>query len=243
MPLRSLVSGFFTTTMRTRPGTNVLIRSCARDHSHAQSTGMISTLTVPSLVTFTEMNRLALLIPMVLACSSPSTQIVPPDGGSSATGGAAGGSSSGNGGVSGSGGAGGADQVCSDSICGCVSPCALFELDITSTTSPRINIEECRLTITDQNGNLALDNYLLHVVAGADSNGNPVLVSGCAGGLTAVNIGTFTYTTSLTSGSLTFQVNALDTNGNIVQTGSSTQNIEAFPPKISVPLTISAPTP
>jgi len=133
--------------------------------------------------------------------------------------------------------------VGADSAVGTGVAYTLFELDITSTTSPRINIEECRLTITDQNGTVALDNFLLPVVAGADSSGNPVLVSGCSGGLTPAKIGTFTYSTSLVNGSLTFRVDALDTNGNIVQTGSSTQNIEAFPPKILVPLTISAPTP
>jgi hypothetical protein len=197
-----------------------------------------------------EMNRqIALLIPVVLACSSPLKSKAPdggsPDVGVTGSGGAmAGGSTSTSGGGRGgtgvanigSGGTGGAPS-------GCVSPCALFELDISSTTSPRNNIEECRLTITDQNGNLALHNFLLPAVYGADSSHNLVLVSGCGLGLTRAKIGTFTYSTPLTSGSLTFRVDALDSNGVIAQTGSSTQTIEAFPPKITVPLTISAPTP
>lgn len=92
-------------------------------------------------------------------------------GSSSATADAAGGVPLGSGGASGSIGTGAAY--------------AIFELDITSATSPRSNIKECRLTITDQDGNIVLDNFLLPAVAGADSAGNPVLVSGCASGLTS----------------------------------------------------------
>ncbi len=118
---------------------------------------------------------------------------------------------------------------------------AIFKVDITSTTSPRNNIELCTMTITDENNVLVLDNYQLASELGTNPDGTYYAKQGCAAGLTPAHVGVFSYSSSRTSGSLTFVVNALDNDSAVVQTGRSTANVSAYPPEVSVPLTISKP--
>jgi hypothetical protein len=131
-------------------------------------------------------------------------------------------------------------------LCGCGPDYAIFKVNVTSTTSPRNNIEECRLTITDENGHLVLDKYSLDPVYGPlDSAGNQTLDQGCAAPLTKANIGVLSYSSSRTSGTLTFRVDAWDNKGQQcgytctpVQTGSSDAKPVAYPPEISVSVVI-----
>jgi len=127
-------------------------------------------------------------------------------------------------------------------ITGCGPDYSLFKVSVTSATSPRNQIDECLMTVKDEGGNLVLDGYRLKAVYGAA--GEP-LIQGCESALTTGNIGTLSYSTSRTSGTLTFQVDAFDnSNGGhkVVQTGAS----EPKQPKvyngpndeISVPITI-----
>jgi len=92
---------------------------------------------------------------------------------------------------------------------------SLFKVSVTSKDSPRDNIDECLMTIQDENGKTVLDKYHLQRVYGdLDTSGNATLKQGCAaGGLTNANIGLFSYSRSSTSGTLTFRVDAWDTNG------------------------------
>ena len=128
---------------------------------------------------------------------------------------------------------------------------ALFRVDVTSTKSPRNNIEECHMTITDENGAKVLDQLPLKTVSGpADTSGNPTLLQGCQGGLTNSNIGSFSYSSSRTGGTLTFQVDAWDNNGQQcgftgvapclpVQTGNSGPIAPAkYPPEVPVTIAI-----
>jgi hypothetical protein len=87
---------------------------------------------------------------------------------------------------------------------------ALYKVDVTSIeSSNRGDIAQCRMTITDEGGKTVLDHYLLQ--AQHDSLGN--LVQGCEGTKTKAAIGTFSYSSSRSSGSLKFTVEAYDANG------------------------------
>ena len=128
------------------------------------------------------------------------------------------------------------------STAGCGSTFAAFAIQVTSA-APRNNIEECKISITDENGEAVLSSYVLPTVVGQDSGGSPFVRQGCAGGLTPANVGTFYYITSRASGSLRFQVDALDASGVVVQTGStSLTTARPFPPEmvVYVPMSVVA---
>ena len=129
---------------------------------------------------------------------------------------------------------------------------ALFKVDITSSKSPRNNIEDCRMTITDEKGVPVLDNYVLGTVAGDPNDTSGTLSQGCSGGITGQKIGRFSYSSSRTSGTLTFQVDAWDNHGLScgwvtgdppcvpVQSGSSGPIApKAFPPEVPVTIVIN----
>jgi len=122
---------------------------------------------------------------------------------------------------------------------GCGPDYALYKVTISSTTTPRDLIEECRMTITDENNVVVLNHYLLPTRYGApDSAGNQTLDQGCAGNLTKASIGTLSYSSSRTSGTLTFQVDALDNTGKAVQTGKKDANPAPYPPEVPVAVVI-----
>ena len=135
---------------------------------------------------------------------------------------------------------------------GCGPDYALFKVEVSSSTSPRNNIEQCRMTITDENGKAVLgavdsngeviptNGFLLKTVAGPnDADGHATISQGCAGGLTQGRIGTFSYSSSRTTGTLTFQVNGLNSDNVVVQTGSSDPFApKAYPPEVQVTVTI-----
>lgn len=122
---------------------------------------------------------------------------------------------------------------------GCGPDYAIFKVTVTSVTTPRNNIEECRMSITNENGVKVMDGYPLPKVYGKDSTGTPVLEQGCGDGQTKANIGTLSYSSSRKGGTLTFQVDALDNKGAVLQTGASGAIAPApYPPEISVGVTI-----
>jgi hypothetical protein len=91
-------------------------------------------------------------------------------------------------------------------------------------TSDRTNIEQCKMTITDENGDTVLENFPLPA---------------CHGGTTPADLGLLSYSTSRTSGTLTFQVdgwsNAASKTGLpiILQTGKSAAVApQAYPPEM-----------
>ena len=125
---------------------------------------------------------------------------------------------------------------------------ALFKVSVTTRT-PRTDISECRMTITDEN-NLVLDQYLLKQVQGpADTSGNPTLVQGCYGGIqTKPSIGNFSYSTSRSGGTLTFQVDAWSeggTNGGriVLQSGKGSAAPAKYPPEVTVNVDIENVSP
>lgn len=129
-------------------------------------------------------------------------------------------------------------------ISGCGPDYSLFKVTVTSKDSPRNTIDECLMTITDDQGKLVLDRYRLKAIYGAA--GEP-LIQGCESALTTGNIGTLSYSSSRTSGTLTFQVDAFDnSNGGhkVVQTGKGSATPKAYngpSDEISVPITIGVP--
>jgi hypothetical protein len=135
--------------------------------------------------------------------------------------------------------AGGA--AASMTLAGCGPDYAIFRVNVTSA-SPRNDIEVCRMTVTAETGEVVLKDYPLQSVWGADSDGNPTLKQGCEGGMTLFNVGTFSYSTSRSGGSLKFTVNAyndevLINDDTLIQTKTSDpQEVKAYPPEIRVEL-------
>jgi hypothetical protein len=86
----------------------------------------------------------------------------------------------------------------------CRPSAAIYVVQI-STSVPRTAIESCRLTITDEQDRVLLDDFLLSTEY--DSAG--VLEYGCAVGSTLPVVGELVYQTRRTSGALNFSVNAI----------------------------------
>jgi len=126
---------------------------------------------------------------------------------------------------------------------GCGPDYAIYKVDITSIdSSNRSDIAYCRITITDESGKTVLDHHALN---------------GCTG-LTNQNIGTFSYSSSRSSGSLNFTVEAYDANSydpndhknydpndktawpkNLLQRGEvDNVPVKAYPPEIPVTIAI-----
>jgi hypothetical protein len=127
---------------------------------------------------------------------------------------------------------------------GCGPNYSLFKVTVTSKDIPRDKISACLMTITDDQGRIVLDTYQLKAVYGAAGE---LLSQGCAAGLTPQNIGTLSYSSSRTSGALTFKIDAFDdSNGGhaLVQTGSNSAQPKTYNgpnDEISVPITIAIP--
>jgi hypothetical protein len=118
---------------------------------------------------------------------------------------------------------------------------AWFHVQLASASTPRNNIETCKLSITDENGAAVLSNYVLPTVSRTDDAGATIgLKAGCALGFTNANIGYVDYFTSPVIGALRFQLDAYDSNGIIVQTGSTNLTAaQSYPPKIDLTLRAS----
>jgi hypothetical protein len=113
-----------------------------------------------------------------------------------------------------------------------------------NAAKPTNNLVTCKMTVTDESGLAVLYEFpLAQQSGGTDSSGNlKPLGQGCGGALTPANgdIGTFSYSTSRSSGTLTFTVEGYDDSGTkIVQLGkSSPTNVAAYPPEIKVQVTM-----
>jgi hypothetical protein len=122
---------------------------------------------------------------------------------------------------------------------------AIYSVHVTAAR-PTNNLVTCKMTVTDEGGLAVLYQFPMEQqYGGTDSAGNPTLRQGCGGALTPAsgNIGTFSYSTSRSSGTLTFKVEGYDdSNTKIVQSGTSgPQNVAAYPPEIKVEVTMSLP--
>jgi len=137
-------------------------------------------------------------------------------------------------------------------VSGCGPDYALFSIHVkasSKSTLPLPNgsdntaIDQCEMTIRDQNGKVVLDRFHLKPTSGVDANGQPKLLSGCQGGFTPIDIGLFSYSTSNTTGTFTFTVNGLATNKEILQTATSDSiAAKVFPPEMpETLLTMSTP--
>lgn len=117
-----------------------------------------------------------------------------------------------------------------------------------NAAKPTNDLVTCKMTVTDESGLAVLYQFpLAQQYGGTDSAGNLTLAQGCGGALTPANgdIGTFSYSTSRSSGTLTFKVEGYDDSGTkIVQSGASgPQNVAAYPPEIKVQVTMVSLTP
>ena len=117
------------------------------------------------------------------------------------------------------------------SLGACGPDYAVYKVHV-SAASPRDDIQHCYITIADENGKCVISDLEFTQIAGQP--GQP-LAQGCAGGLTPANVGTFSYSSARSSGTMTFTVRALDQNNKVVETQTSgPQNITAYPPEIQV---------
>jgi len=131
------------------------------------------------------------------------------------------------------------------SFAGCGPNYGVFKVHVTSAT-PRNDIAICLMSITDTSrpgpDNVVLRDYPLQPLYGRDADGNPKLEQGCASELTPANVGTFSYSTSRSSGAFVFTVNAytdeVTHNDDTKVETKSTDPIEvkAYPPEIGVEL-------
>ena len=128
---------------------------------------------------------------------------------------------------------------------GCGPDYAIFKVHVASTTTPRNDIEECYMTVTAENGEVVLDRYQLQKVWGA-TGGETSIKYGCQGGLTNAEIGYFSFSTSRSAGTLTFQVDGVNSQIDpvtkkevVVQTGKASADVKAYPPEIPVDIAIS----
>ena len=128
------------------------------------------------------------------------------------------------------------------SISGCWPDYALFRIHVKSSpksTIPAPNgsdntaINQCEMTITDQDTKVVLNHFILKKVSSVDSAGNSKL-TGCEGGLTPIDIGLFSYSTSNTKGTFTFTVDGWDDNRTLILQTKTSDPITAqvYPPEM-----------
>jgi hypothetical protein len=126
----------------------------------------------------------------------------------------------------------------------CNSEYGLFSISaqfsVGQTAADRQNIESCKLTITDEKGDKIVSGYLIPQKRDSENN----LVSGCGAAETPQRIGTdiISYSTSRTSGQLTFTMDALNNTEDVVQSGSDTKGVKVFHSKgdiVPVDITLS----
>jgi hypothetical protein len=137
-------------------------------------------------------------------------------------------------------------------LSGCGPDYALFNIHVKASPrstipapdgSDNTRIDQCEMTIKDQAGKVVLDRFVLKKVTGSDAQGQLKLLAGCQAGFTPIDIGLFSYSTSNTTGTFTFTVNALDTNREVLQTATSDSiAAKVFPPEMPENLlTMSTP--
>jgi hypothetical protein len=138
-------------------------------------------------------------------------------------------------------------------VSGCGPDYALFNIHVKASPrstlpapdgSDNTAINQCEMTIKDQNGKVVLDRFHLKPVTGADAQGQPKLLAGCQSGLTPTDIGLFSYSTSNTTGTFTFTVDGWNTNRDVLlQTGTCGPiAAKVFPPEMpEALLTMSTP--
>jgi hypothetical protein len=109
----------------------------------------------------------------------------------------------------------------------CLAACGpdytLFKIHV-SSAQPRNDIDRCTMTIKSGDQKV-LDEYQLLTVASSDPT---TLAQGCAGGMTPANVGLFSFSTSRTSGTLTFTVNAYlasGEGGGVIETATDSRDI------------------
>ncbi len=128
-------------------------------------------------------------------------------------------------------------------LSGCGPDYALFKIHVRASTrsvlplpdgSENTTINQCEMTITDENGVVVLNHYVLQKEGPyTDSQGNQELSAGCQGGLTPTDIGLFSWSTSNTKGTFTFTVDGWDDNHVfILQTATASQAAQVYPPEL-----------
>jgi hypothetical protein len=131
-------------------------------------------------------------------------------------------------------------------ITNCGPDYAIYSVHVTAA-KPTNNLANCKITITDEGGIAVVDHYqLAQQFGGTDPSGNPTLRQGCGGGLTPTsgNIGTFSYSTSRSGGTLSFMVEGYDDENKVVQSGRQDGvNVVPYPPEIKVEVTMNLTTP
>jgi hypothetical protein len=98
-----------------------------------------------------------------------------------------------------------------------------FRVHVTAAgiQADRDPIDHCYMTIMDSSNKDVVKQWRLQATYASDPDGNPVIDQGCGPNMTKSSVGNFSYSTSRTSGSLVFKVDAVDANNVPVQGGTS----------------------
>jgi hypothetical protein len=111
---------------------------------------------------------------------------------------------------------------------GCSSEYGLFDIHVFFANgldaNDRQDVEFCKLTVTDPSGKALLKNYIIEAIVTVDGT----VTSGCAGGRTPQVVGDVSYSTSRTSGTLSFTVNAVNAGDTTLYSGSASKAIKVF---------------
>ena len=136
---------------------------------------------------------------------------------------------------------------------GCGPDYALFNIHVKASPRAKLPapngsdnsaIDQCEMTIKDQDGKIVLDRFVLKRVSTTDATGQLKLTAGCQSGLTPVDIGNFSYSTSNTTGSFTFRVDGHADDHNVILQTVTSGAIAAkvYPPEMpEVLLTMGDP--
>jgi hypothetical protein len=116
---------------------------------------------------------------------------------------------------------------------GCNSDYALYKVHPMFSdavkASDRGLVEKCRLVITDDKGGIVLNDSEILKLRKISSDSNNDVYVGCSGGSTPKDLGVLSYSSSLTTGRLTFTVEALDNVADhVIFSGSTTENAKVF---------------
>ena len=110
--------------------------------------------------------------------------------------------------------------------------------------STRTDINQCRLTIVDEHGEDVETGLVLGYNLWTDPETSQTAMAGCKGGLTTPKLGEFSYSSSRTSGTLTFRIDGYaDDSMTILQTGHSDPIAPTayYPSVITVSFALAAP--
>ena len=128
-------------------------------------------------------------------------------------------------------------------LTGCGPDYALYSVHVVAQRQKIDDIKKCQMSIQNEKDEYVVRDLTLEAQWGPDNAGGLELRYGCVGGMTKTDVGLFSYSTSRTSGNLKFTVTAMGGPDDltVIQQGSASAGVKAFPPEIPVELVMNVP--